>query len=136
MVAFVAIIIVMARKSSVFIHVGNDSLSPTKIASTADSKPMEGIHVIDTTERYSLPQKHMAVIASATYNMEARRGVMIPLLAKHLRAGEEEDGDIYEAFLHTNYDIAERLQYEGVPVFMSTLTKKLCLGSMFIPTYT
>lgn len=74
----------------------------------------------------TLKYRHMATIMACTHGAVTDRGVMIPCLAENL----EKSGDVYDAFIATSDKVGD-LKPEQIPVFMSTLTRRLNLSKMF-----
>ena len=54
------------------------------------------------------------------------RNVLIPYLVEHMETLGEDD-DIYDSFLKASWRIQEEYP-DQTPIFMSTMTKKFCLG--------
>lgn len=102
----------------------------------SDAKPIRSDRNPQTQpkRRFTLTHRHMAVIMSTAYGTSSRRLLMIPKLAEELAAGKDQNGDIYEAFLKTSKHIEDHAE-DQIPVFFSTLSKKLCLGHMFNPYF-
>lgn len=79
--------------------------------------------------KFVVKHRHVAVIMATAHGDLADRLVLIPKLARHLK---QNGGYICEAFVKTNKEMEHEVP-EQVPIFISSLTDKFCLGHVFEP---